>query len=452
MFGDNTKGRYGGKVTIAGTGYAAGLFWQPADDPARAVQEAQGIARQDGVNADFVCILPGTPTQYGLGWKFSGHMAGLRPLVAAAIDFSDGSFLGAFKIGNQYWIGTAQNGVVLPDGDALYDEESLAREHFDRAYHDVNAEMAIYAPASWGIGGSDSLPLVQLIQTPPRARLESTESFVAQHKLAFGFAFLAAFGFAGGMWWLAQQQQIKQQQTLAEVQAYVQKTINTRPWEKLPMAGSAMQACHRGFAEITMAVPGWNMTGASCAVNNGFAQVTSNWSRQSSNNSEASGLIQSMRHAAAKRDVTLVLNTQDGNTATLNWLSKDKLPPRSDFPNETQRNPWPGQEIRERFWDLGNRQGIQIQLQGRDSTPMAAMPAPTAGQPPMAPPDAAFFQINLTSTVPLMAWRSIFDAVPASTLDSVTYDSRNNNWTISGKLYQQVIIPAQTTTPPSTGQ
>ena len=64
---------WGTSITVGGTVYAVGLFWQPLQDPDNPLDEIRDTAEGTLEGADLYCIKNAGAQQYGLGISVEGH-------------------------------------------------------------------------------------------------------------------------------------------------------------------------------------------------------------------------------------------------------------------------------------------------------------------------------------------------------------------------------------------
>lgn len=422
MLNEEQRGRFGGRVAINGIQYSAGLFWQLADDPTRVGNEARAIARTDGVDADFVCVLSGSPAQYGLGWKDADHKGGDRPLAIAATEAIGTSFIGCFPIDGRWWFVSAKDGVVSPDGDALFQDETAARDRFESAYAETGEDVAIYTPEDWGIPGARDTDLASLIETPPTVKLAATETALARFRVVFLMAAVMIICVIGIGGWLWHNQEINAEARDRERQLIQQALAQADPWLKQPLPSEVLRSCYEGFVSLPVLVPGWQLESAQCQP----GSLSSNWVRR------PDGLIGSLRLAAEQNGFTFTVQRR-GELAT---LSKSVARPDNRSGAQSADSLWQAQEIRESLWELGNRVGVDFTVEGGRSGPPAAPPRGADGRPLDIPPPPSSLTFEVEAAVPITTWSEIFDALPGVVVNRIQLDNRRGSWVISGNVYE----------------
>ncbi len=428
MMGPEDRLRHAGRVTVGGTGYAAGLFWQPADDPNRVASEAKTVAQTEGVDADFLCVVPGSPAQYGLGWRQAGHAAGLRPLALAVTANLDGSFIGAFRAGDRWWFGYAHSGVVLPEGDNLYATEQECREAFSRQFPDAPSDCEAYAPAAWGYEDTSELTLEAAVGAPPKIRLRSTESVFARLRTAVLLLILLLMvGGAGGYYWW---QDLQEKERIRQENLRILNTAraNERPWQNVPLPGEVLRVCHDRLNALPIIVPGWQLLGAQCG-----AAGPTNW-RVSSEWSLSTGFLEALRVAADARDFQMTLGN-DGDSATLTSGTDMPITRRAAGIDTAYEELWTGERLQQALWELQNRLDVAIKLTGQPARGSRRPVFGADGEPLNAyePPPTLRFEID--ANIPIREWSDIFNRLPGSAIDSVEWDARNGQWTLTGRIY-----------------
>ncbi|MEA1938884.1 MAG: type 4b pilus protein PilO2 [Pseudomonadota bacterium] len=435
---EGQRERYGGRVTVGGVAYAAGLFWEPADDPSMVVREARTVARTEGVDADCLVVRASQPPQYGLGWRSVGHTPGLRPLAVAMTEAVGGNFVGVFKLDEGWWFGLSRNDLILPDGDALYADEEMARQHFEREYAEMPEDIPAYAPEHWGIPGTRPTEIEDLITKTPSIKLHSTEGFVSRYRNLFvlGVVFFIALGVVGNYFSKKMEAQEEATRKISEAYDFALKNLN--PHQKLPLASDKLVACHALFERMPIVVPGWQPASAKCfggtpadsdrGVMAVPVQLTSDWLR-------TDGIFKSLESAAIAADMAWRFK-ENGESASLSTSSPALLA-------RSERNIWrniglrDGREISEMLWDMGHR--LEVTFDVRASTKRAGAqilygPDGVAHTIPATPVPAIF---TMTSTIPITSWVNVFDAMPGLVVDSIEWDPGVGIWTIVGRVYQK---------------
>lgn len=429
--------RRSGRVTVNSVGYAAGLFWQPADDPNRVAIEARSVAQTEGVDADFYCVITAPQAQYGLGWKDAGHTAGLRPLAFAVAATLDGDFIGAFQIGSQWWFGYARNGVILPDGDALYDNEADCRAHFEREFAEVTEEVDAYAPDAWQIAGTRALDIDAAVGAAPGVKLRSTESVLARVRSLILLAVLLVVAGGFGVYYLLQQAEQREQVIQQNNRLYAEAKRNERPWIREPTPSQVINTCHEVFNRLPIVVPGWSMRNASCLQTPGnplVRRVQANWEI-------GDGFIQALRVAAEATQFTPNLGPS-GETAVLQatvQLRGGRAQRGKDVPYQGL---WVGSRIQNTLWELENRLSVEgaetasIELQGSPPRGTRRKAVDSEGKPfddvYQAPPTLG---ITVISNLPIRTWNRLFDAIPGLIVDNIEWNTQNGEWTINARVY-----------------
>ncbi len=432
MIDVDQRGRQAGEIEIGGVAYAAGMFWQLADEPARVTSEARSVASTVGVEADVICVQPSAPAQYGLGWTESNHKTGQRPLALAATQNIGGSFLGCFPVGDQdrYWFGRAKDGVIMPDGDALFDNLNAARDRFEAAYAEAADDVVIFAPDSWGIPGAKEGNLAELITKAPTIRLASRESALGKFKLVFVAVIVLLAAGAGAYWWFDQQAKERAAAERREQRAIQQAMAAANPWFREPLPSAVLDACYAGFTDLPLIVPGWSMRTAQCDGR----VIAARWSK------EQAGLIASLRDAA--EDAGFGLQLGDGGTNAILSRPITGLPTREQIGAATPGNElWQGDLIRERLWEMGNRLGMPINLTGGRRGPPPPPPRGSDGRPLNVPPPPSAIDLRMSASLPVNTWSSVLDDVPGAVVETITWTSggEGDNWQISARIYESQI-------------
>ena len=101
-----------GVLKISGKDYAVGLFWNSASDAAAAAAEAKAAARNPGLDADFYTVRGEIMPQYGLGYKDSGHKAGMPSLAAHLNNAVEGNWIGVFTYADNYYLVAVRDDAI----------------------------------------------------------------------------------------------------------------------------------------------------------------------------------------------------------------------------------------------------------------------------------------------------------------------------------------------------
>jgi len=416
-----------GVVTVGRRLYAVGLYWEntPSSRVAVAAKEA---ASQPGQQADFYAIRAGQKDghvpQFGLGQASAGHKSGMPAFAACLANQQPGSWVGAFRLREGTVVAIVRDDLIVPDGDQFFLDENDARE---RLLQEIGfgGLQRIFAPESWSIPGSDSMPLSLLLDERRDVLLKSVRTpksfFVA------GGAVIALLAIALAVGWYLQDQAAKRAAEEAERMAAIDRAKHAadnlapgmqkqppypppeRKWEKAPPALAVIEACRLGLANVPAGIAGWKLNKLLC----NSSSVALTWARDKG-------------YSLPPKEWSI---GESGATASSS-VPLPKLTPRE---HEDLANP---SDNTRRY--LGqNWPGTMARL--ADDPPP---PPPPDYKGPWSPPPPPWVKRSFTLTVPnLPAELPVyFSDLPGTVVDSLTFtpgsSSGGGSWTVEGIIYE----------------
>lgn len=300
--------------------FVGGLHWQAlSGGPSEVKSEAQQLAKQ--LSFDLAVWRTSGAQQVGFAAIAEGYAAGMlsaAAVVSKTIEVESGErdFLCATQLPDGRFLYVAQaDGVIPPDGDVVGTSEFVR----SRMLEDMSIGKAwskVVAPVVWGIQDSTERPFVDFI---PRkgGKLDFKHSWWALKPVKPDFASfvkrflpvvigagLVALLLIGYKFW-KENEAAKELARIAMLQTNEPPKEMPRPWEKMPRAQSAVDACIKGFDELTTLWPGnWKPEAVVCAPLEGT--LTVNWRRGEN------GLISHLLEIEPKATISA-----DGTMATL---------------------------------------------------------------------------------------------------------------------------------------
>lgn len=269
-------------ITVDGLTYATSLFWQPlqnTEDPISDVSDAsEGILE----GADLFCIKQGKAPQFGICVSSQGYKSGeLVGAISAASALSDlSSFVAVFKVDKGWWYICVRNDIILSDGDMVFLSEEDAKNQFLSMLAVPDWEKKI-APAEWGLEGTETLDLTELMKKGMRAKLQKIKALRGTKLLV-----VIAISAIVGLWllstiidsiFLAPPKRPMVAPIKPKVVKPIQKLPEVKPWEKLSDPAQIMVKCYENIAAIAQIMPpGWKIGEITCNK----AGVSTSWSRQ----------------------------------------------------------------------------------------------------------------------------------------------------------------------------
>lgn len=318
-------------ITVDGLTYATSLFWQPlqnTEDPVAEVSEAaEGIME----GADLFCIKQGKAPQFGICASNQGFKSGMSVgaiSVATALG-AQSSFVAVFKVNTGWWYICVRNDIILSDGDMVFLKEEDAKNQFLSmlAVPDWGKKIA---PEEWGIEGTESEDVADLIKKGMRAKLQKIKALRGA-KLFMVIAISAIVG----IWllstiidsiFLAPPKRPMVAPIKPKVVKAKPKIPEIKPWEKLKDAGYIMAKCYDNIAALSQIMPpGWTIGELTC---NG-SSVSTSWTRQVGRLSWMEEALDSSRIKFASRSFS-----NDGNNL-LASVSLGKIPTTPSKPDRT---------------------------------------------------------------------------------------------------------------------
>ncbi len=413
----------GGVVSIGRRKFAVGLYWQPSPS-GRVAQAAREAARQQGQPADYFAVRGATKSgrvaQFGLGQKSYGHRQGMPTGAASMADQQPGSWVGAFRLDEGYWVCVVRDDLIAPDGDHLYADEREARE---RLMHEIGLGglQRIYAPDSWTIPGADPVPLSLLLQGRSSGILRPVT--IPRNIILFvllGVLVVGGLAYAGLQWQRERDaaqvalerrnSQKAREQRLREGLQTVPSTLlpqanlpepPKRVWEDAPSPEIFMTACREAMKNVPVVMAGWNLATFSCAGRT----LSVEWSRTSGVAIVPPNARMDDSQSRANSQFTLENLTRRGTEVILN---------KDDVTQIALRRNW--------------RAALKPVVEPPPPPPRQGQPAP----PP--PPPWVKRKVTLNSdTAPWHQWQG-YAGLPGFVIESISWS--NGSWKTEGVIYE----------------
>lgn len=285
-------------VTINGTGFVTGLFWQPLSSPRDYMAEVRGMAKAHGW--DSVTIRKGRRIQAGFGSRAAGVSKGVYSLGAVLAKALGETWAGAFDLDDgRTYVCALKDNLIVPGFDCVVATGEAAAAKLAEAMAVVAPpEAQRYAPPALGLQGYRSIELSGLLDAKRLARdcqvrpvrIEVTK---AEWTAIAAVAALVLAGLVG-----AQQYQAHKQRELVAERIRVDQenrakaaTLATtaaqehagarvpdaattlpapaperspHPWANMPAAADFASACEQATATVPLSVGGWVLEAATC--------------------------------------------------------------------------------------------------------------------------------------------------------------------------------------------
>ena len=261
--------------------YAVGLSWLTTNDEAEANVVYQ---RAKAIKADFFCTRSFV-SQNGFGYLSMGHRMGMPSAAAMAADMLVGEWHGMFSAENGWLYVAVHADTIAPDGDRFFESEEEAYNFFlEKSEHYKWPK--IYAPDAWNIKNSDGeISLDKLLDDVASTSLKPANlDGIFSGKRNKSIAFMGVLFFIGLIILSYFSQAllptlIPERQNIAGPMVEVADILSAPPQEpvkkedplmmaidnfSLPRPSAVVDACIDGFADLTVSLPGWNLTTMRC--------------------------------------------------------------------------------------------------------------------------------------------------------------------------------------------
>ncbi|HCM84261.1 MAG TPA: type 4b pilus protein PilO2 [Alphaproteobacteria bacterium] len=398
-----------GVVTVGGTKYAAGLYWQPSPDK-NIANAARAAAKQPGFQAEFFCVRPGGKAQsvgqFGLGIAAAGHRSGMPSLAACLANQQNGSWAGAFRVAEGLYFIAVRDDLIDPDGDAWF-------AHDDDAHARLEQEISrgglaeVYCPSEWGVQGSEATGITSILTGRRDVTLQDVGVPKSLLYGLFAVLLIGAIGYGGFSYW-----QTKENERIAREQAAMQAQMNAnmptieypKSWQDAPLPMQYLKACEQALANLQASYLGWSLNSLSCSG----TTLSASWSRGG-----GAGYAELPAGGKAQMDASLT-------TANIS-VPLENIPPRG--PETLAYYGLIDEAALYKNWP------VSLVLLPDD------MVAVAENQPP--PPPPLWRKRSVTYTLSSAPWLrpDLFESVPGLIITSVTQPSQTN-FTVEGIIYE----------------
>jgi hypothetical protein len=335
-----------------------------------------------------------------------------------------GSWVGAFRLNEGIALIIVRDDLLVPDGDQFFVDENEARE---RLLQEIGfgSLQKIYAPESWAVPGSDSMPISLLMDERRDIRLRAVKMPQAVKFALMGIVLVIITVF--GVTWYMQQKAEREAEleaarlsALEKARAEAEKLVPgmdeqvhypppERKWEEVPQGLSVIEVCRASLANIPVAMAGWRMTNGSCSQSG----ISITWSRDHGFSQPPKTWIINDSGTSATSSVTL---------PTLAARGHEDLANPSDITRRYLTQNWPGNIAR-----------------APDDPPP---PPPPDFKGNWAPPPPPWVKRSFTLTVPDLPsdLTNYFRDLPGVVVNSLTFTpgnvSTNGSWNVEGVIYE----------------
>jgi hypothetical protein len=270
-----------GVLVFGGRRYAVGLHWLTTPDEA---EQSLVYKRAKAMNADFFCNRTFV-SQSGFGFLSKGHRMGMPAAAAVAADTLVGEWHGMFSAENGWFYVAVHADTIAPEGDRFFESEEEAYNFYLEQANGYNWPKS-YAPEAWNIKDSDGevsldkiLDDVSTTSLKP-ANLDGVFSGKRNKSIAFmGLVFFIILVLLSFFAQTLLPGLIPDQRSLTGPAIEVADILSAPPQEpekkvdpitlaienfSLPKPSAVVDICMEGFADLTVSLPGWDLTTMRC--------------------------------------------------------------------------------------------------------------------------------------------------------------------------------------------
>jgi len=439
----------GGILLFDNKKYAVGLNWLVAESDG---DTELALMRAKSFKADFYCMRQNVVSQHGFGYLESGHRIGLPALASVAADMLVGDWHGVFTADNGWWYVAVHADNISPEGDILFASEEQAYNHFIARGESYRWPRA-YAPESWNIHeAAGEISIAKLIGTaaPPTLKpvtLDAVFSGKRNKNLAIGagvviFALLIVS-------LLGQQLLPSFVPTQAELPVPdIEVSDNLQAPPKEPTIENKNEAesltslsltppslfiadCLKGFSDIGIALPGWQMGKIRCKDT--FVEGT--WTR-------VIGSFEMVQPYLVRFPEGSARNFVDGSSLVITRRLKTAEKPATNSAALLEA-PEAIERLNKRFGSLGDLKSDKITpvavndlLQGVDMMQQASFTSMGQNKPdlkPLTANDLPYIAISLKTKTPPNMLAKYFD-LPGVIIQTIEGQIISGNWQYDAKL------------------
>lgn len=276
-----------------GKEFVSGLFWQPTSASNRAEQakEIKQLAKE--LNFNLHVVRNGSTVTVGFCNSEDAIKAGTFSAAAVVsksieVNHDNRDFLFVSRLpDNSGWLYVAQkDGVLLPDGDQVYQSDDEARA---KVLEDMQLGVweKIFVPEVWGLQGSQELSFSDLLPRNGKGKLIVHKWWrvmpVEAHKaLSIHAKKFVVIGLLAGLsvYGYTQYKQYRLQKAIEEAQRLAQMEQNSQgvmipvhPWKSMPLAADMLTECMAAMSSINLYPGNWDIFAINC--DNG--SLTTTW-------------------------------------------------------------------------------------------------------------------------------------------------------------------------------
>lgn len=247
----------------------AGLIWQPIHTVRNIQHEAKSLIQNEKCKY-YLTHVVGSRAQCGMTNNLPKGKRCWSAVMLLRESLGD-SWLGLFRLpDNRFWLAAIENGVVVPGGDTLFQDEMQARERY-RDYEGLFPWQRKYIDGLADIDGEDIhlATVLQKVELKKSYRITFVQEFSRQLKLIAtrGLGGLLILGVAFGGWNYYQQK--KEQERLERLRMEQLARLKTSGfendvWKRTPPASELLSSCVSNIGKYPTNIAGWTFVDAVC--------------------------------------------------------------------------------------------------------------------------------------------------------------------------------------------
>lgn len=360
----------------------------------------------------------------GVGSQELGHSVGMRALVTMLSPQITGDrWVGAFQVspnGEQWWIGSIRDGKVF--NDQVVNSRHQAEEVL---LNDLQAPdwTAIFAPAEWGISGSRSEQLHEVVDLRLGEKMRS--STPVKDNLPRAILGIVVLAVALGGFSYVQNRKAEQQRELEELRRRAAASVTydapDLPWFMASDIRTFITDCDARIEAALLMVPGWENQPLSCSISRGEGSVATGWARNGGKTTWLRSLM------PPERPVPVF--SEDFSTAS--W--SEEFSSEVVTGDEMSVEPWNPQVMESRIRERFLHYDLPINIR------------PAAGNQSAATNQVVFnaHEIRLSSEIGFANFGDMLKDIPALVPDALVYSPATGIWDLTFRVNHPPILPPE---------
>ena len=257
-------------LALAGKDTAvAGLIWQPIHTVRNIQVEVKGLIKNEKCQY-YLTHIQGNRAQCGMTNSLPQNRRCWSAILLLRETLGD-SWLGLFRLPDgRFWLAAIDNGIVVPGGDAIFDDEALATERY-RDYSELFPWEIKYVSGIEGLAGEN----IDLLARLKGATMKSSYRILfsqqirrrARLLLTRGLAIALTLGITAGGWGYYQHQleQERIERERAEQLARLKVSgFAERAWRGVKPARQMITACVNEMYQYPVDIAGWALVDLRC--------------------------------------------------------------------------------------------------------------------------------------------------------------------------------------------